>query len=127
VGHPWIGFDAIIEQLTKGGPGPKRRRVGMIVSGAPARAEAKIFDESGANEIGALDFRACEDGSFGFSGAVTSGIPSPTLGQNIAMGYVQSGHHKVGTPLQVMVRNKLREATVVKMPFVPVKYYRPAK
>jgi aminomethyltransferase len=58
------------------------------------------------------------------AGKVTSGIPSPSLGQNIAMGYVESGQHKKDTPLQVMVRNKLREAKVVKLPFTPARYYR---
>lgn len=55
---------------------------------------------------------------------VTSGIPSPTLGKNIAMGYVASGSHKKGTSVLIDVRNKLREAVVTPMPFVPTKYYR---
>ena len=58
-------------------------------------------------------------------GTVTSGIPSPTLGKNIAMGYVKSGSWtKLGTALQVEVRNKRRDAVVTKMPFVPSRYYR---
>lgn len=57
-------------------------------------------------------------------GNVTSGIPSPTLGQNIAMGYVLNGHHKKGTDLLVDVRRKLRPAKIVGMPFVPSKFYR---
>lgn len=57
-------------------------------------------------------------------GKVTSGCPSPSLKQNIAIGYVQSGSHKVGTKLQVVVRGKNMEAVVVKMPFVPHNYYR---
>ena len=57
-------------------------------------------------------------------GKVTSGIPSPSLGKNIAMGYVASGHHKKGTELAVEVRGKLRKATVTPMPFVPTRYYR---
>lgn len=58
------------------------------------------------------------------AGVVTSGIPSPTLGRNIAMAYVQSGLHKKGTELEVDVRNKLRKAVVTPMPFVPTRYYR---
>jgi aminomethyltransferase len=57
-------------------------------------------------------------------GVITSGIPSPSLGQNIAMGYVQNGMHKKGTQVLVDVRKKLRSATVVGMPFVPSKFYR---
>ena len=58
------------------------------------------------------------------TGTVTSGIPSPSLGKNIAMAYVASGSHKKGTALAVDVRNKLRPATVVPMPFVPTRYFR---
>jgi aminomethyltransferase len=55
---------------------------------------------------------------------ITSGIPSPTLGKNIAMGYIKNGHHKKGTVVKVKVRKNLRNARVVGMPFVPAKYYR---
>lgn len=58
------------------------------------------------------------------TGVVTSGIPSPTLGKNIAMGYVQSGWHKKGTELEVEVRNKLRKAVLTPMPFVKTNYFR---
>jgi aminomethyltransferase len=58
------------------------------------------------------------------AGTVTSGIPSPTLGVNIAMGYVKSGSHKKGTELEVDVRGKRRKATVKPMPFVETHYYR---
>lgn len=55
---------------------------------------------------------------------MTSGIPSPTLGKNIAMGYVQSGWHKKGTEVEVDVRNKLRKAVLTPMPFVKPNYFR---
>jgi len=57
-------------------------------------------------------------------GTVTSGIPSPTLGQNIAMGYVKSGFHKKGTEVDIDVRNKLRKAIVAPMPFMKPNYWR---
>jgi aminomethyltransferase len=57
-------------------------------------------------------------------GSVTSGIPSPTLGKNIAMGYVQSGWHKKGTEVEVEVRNKLRKGVITPLPFVKPKFYR---
>jgi aminomethyltransferase len=55
---------------------------------------------------------------------ITSGIPSPTLGKNIAMGYVASGHHKKGTGVMVEVRKRMRVAEVAPMPFVPSKYFK---
>ena len=64
------------------------------------------------------------DVSYPSAGMVTSGIPSPTLGKNIAMAYVKNGSHKKGTELLVDVRNKLRPAVVTPMPFVPTRYYR---
>lgn len=58
------------------------------------------------------------------TGKVTSGIPSPTLAKNIAMGYVKTGWHKKGTEVQVKVRNAMRKAVVSPMPFVETKYWR---
>jgi len=57
-------------------------------------------------------------------GVITSGIPSPTLGKNIAMGYIKSGFHKKGTEVEVIVRGQQRKAVVSLMPFVPTKYWR---
>ena len=55
---------------------------------------------------------------------MTSGIQSPTLGKNIAMGYVRNGQVKKSTTLAVEVRKRMRPALVMPMPFVPTKYYR---
>ncbi len=57
-------------------------------------------------------------------GVITSGIPSPTLGENIAMGYIESGWHKKGTRVEVEVRMQLRKAVVTPMPFVKPNYWR---
>jgi aminomethyltransferase len=57
-------------------------------------------------------------------GNVTSGGPSPTLNEHIAMGYIDWAHRKAGTPVMMMVRGKLRPAIVAKMPFVETKYFR---
>ena len=51
-------------------------------------------------------------------GHVTSGTMSPTLKAGIAMGYVKSDYAKVATKLAVVIRDRLIEAEVVKMPFV---------
>jgi aminomethyltransferase len=57
-------------------------------------------------------------------GIVTSGGPSPTLNQNIAMGYVPADYKKSGTEVQVQVRGKPRKAVVTKLPVVPTKYFK---
>ncbi|KAG6233450.1 hypothetical protein E4U25_006326 [Claviceps purpurea] len=92
----------------KGGAGVERRRVGFFVEGAPAREGADVQFEGES------------------VGKITSGIPSPTLGKNIAMGYVRDGLHKPGTELDVVVRGRLRKAAVTRMPFYAPRYYRKA-
>jgi len=55
-------------------------------------------------------------------GHVTSGGYSPTLNENIGLGYVGvSTGIKIDTVIQIMVRNKLYDAKVVKRPFVEKK------
>lgn len=104
------GSSVIIRQLTpksKGGSGTDRRRVGLVVEGAPAREGAEIVNEKGEK-----------------IGTITSGCPSPTLGKNIAMGYIKTGYNKSGTEVEVVIRGKKRKAQVAKMPFVPSKYWK---
>ena len=109
------GDQVIIQQLKpakEGGIGIVRRRVGLIVHGAPAREGAEIVVETAEGRK--------------VIGKVTSGCPSPTLGKNIAMGYVKEGFHKAGTEVAVLVRGKGRKAEVVKMPFVQSRYWKQA-
>ena len=114
-GGGFHGDEVILRQLrpAKEGGGVSRRRIGLLVEGAPAREGAEIVGirEGGAERV---------------IGKVTSGCPSPTLGKNIAMGYVESGHHKAGTEVGVVVRGKKRKATVTKMPFVQSRYWKQA-
>jgi aminomethyltransferase len=56
-------------------------------------------------------------------GEVTSGCPSPSLKQNIAMGYLNTKYSNTGTKVSIQIRNKQFDAEVVKLPFVPTKYY----
>lgn len=84
------------------------QRVGLTSKGpAPRDSTNKIFDKEG-NEIG----------------FITSGSPSPTLGGNVAQGYVKRGSHKSGTEVDIDIRGKKRPALVAKMPFVPSNLYR---
>ena len=102
------GADSILKELADG---PARVRIGLHVKeGAPAREGAEIADADGT-----------------VVGKVTSGGPSPTLGHNIAMGYVPPHLSELGTELKVIVRGKPAVATVVAMPFVAQRYYRKPK
>lgn len=89
---------------------PLIRRVGIKLlnnSGPSARQHMKIYDDSGLTEIG----------------GVTSGCLSPSLKENISMGYVSIKSATVGTKLQIQIRNKKHEAVVTRMPFVKTNYY----
>jgi len=102
------GAERVLKELANG---PSRVRVGLHVKeGAPAREGADIADSDGT-----------------VIGKVTSGGPSPSLGKNIAMGYVPPSHAALGTALQVIVRGKAAAAEVVAMPFVAQRYHRKPK
>jgi glycine cleavage system aminomethyltransferase T len=57
-------------------------------------------------------------------GTVTSGTMAPCLKSAVSMAYVDSAHAALGTKLKAIVRGKPVDATVVKMPFVPNRYYK---
>ena len=85
-----------------------RRLVGVRPEGrAPVRAHAEIQDMSGHR-----------------IGEITSGGFGPTANAPVAMGYVATASAAPGTRLQVVVRDKQLPAAVVKLPFVPHRYYR---
>jgi len=87
--------------------GTARKWVGLKLDGRmPAREGAEVF--AGESKVG----------------VVTSGGFSPTLGQPIAMAYVESAHSADGSALEIEVRGKRLSATVSPMPFVPHRYYR---
>jgi len=101
----FLGADAIFAEMART---PKRCRVAFIVEHrTPVRRGAKIIDNLG-NVVG----------------VVTSGGFSPTLGQPIAMGYVQREYSVPGSGLNAIVRGKPRSIVVAKMPLVPTRYYR---
>nr|DBA18325.1 TPA: hypothetical protein GDO54_016587 [Pyxicephalus adspersus] len=83
-----------------------RKRVGITSTGPPIRQHTMILNTEGR-----------------VIGEVTSGCPSPSLKQNVAMGYVEPEYAKVGTALQLEVRKKLVDGVTSKMPFMPTKYY----
>ena len=101
------GAGKVLAQLA-GDEKPARRRVGLAVQDkTPVREPAPLTDAAG-NAIG----------------HVTSGLPSPTLGQPIAMGYVAATHAAAGTEIFAQVRSRAVPLRVTAMPFVPTRYYR---
>jgi len=101
----FLGADAIFAEIAKT---PKRCRVAFLVEHrAPVRRGAKIIDNLGD-----------------VIGVITSGGFSPTLGQPIAMGYVQREYSVPGSGLNAIIRGKPRGVVVTKMPLVPTRYLR---
>ncbi|XP_065674281.1 aminomethyltransferase, mitochondrial isoform X3 [Hydra vulgaris] len=97
------GADIVLNQIKKK---PEIKRVGLIAHGPPARGHTPVMDLLG-NKIG----------------EVTSGCPSPSLQQNIAMAYVPTALSKISTKLQLQRGSKYFQCEVVKLPFVPTKYF----
>ena len=82
----------------------------MGTNGPSARQHMKIFDEK-SNEIG----------------EVTSGCLSPSLKQNIAMGYVATNLSEINSKVLIEVRKKKYEAHIAKLPLVPTRYFQMKK
>ncbi|XP_068151011.1 aminomethyltransferase, mitochondrial [Drosophila tropicalis] len=101
------GAETVLKQLKEG---VSKRRVGLKMLGTkppPARSGIQIFNNEGKELVG----------------HITSGCPSPSIGSNIAMGYIEETLKKAGTRVQLKVRDKFYEAEITKMPFVGANYY----
>ena len=97
------GADVILQQLRNG---PPKKRVGILPEGrAPAREQTEITDGDGRR-----------------IGTVTSGGYGPTLGGPLAMGYVETAHAAVGSPVNLVVRGTPRPGRIASLPFVPHRY-----
>ena len=57
-------------------------------------------------------------------GTVTSGSFAPTVGEPIAMAYIDNEYAEKGTTLFTTIRNKQVELTVTGLPFIPHRYRR---
>ncbi|MGA9658126.1 MAG: glycine cleavage T C-terminal barrel domain-containing protein, partial [Asticcacaulis sp.] len=89
----------------------QRVRVAIrVLEGPPAREGAKILSADGVE-----------------LGVVTSGVPSPTLGYSIAMGFVPPSSAAIGTELKLETRGRVYGAQVVVLPFVANSYHRKPK
>ena len=94
------GKSKIIEQMRNG---VKKNLVGFkMTERAIPRHEYKIYIHEKA------------------AGIVTSGGFAPTLNENIGLGYIEQNLPD-GADIQIMVRNKLYNAKIVKIPFIKKK------
>jgi len=103
----FLGAEKILGQL-KNPESVTKKRVGLFVTGPPAREHTPIYHPPGSESNNV--------------GEATSGTLSPVLKKAISMAYVSTPLSKVGTELSVKVRGKLHPAVVTKMPFVPTNY-----
>jgi len=93
----YIGKDVLMKQKSDG---TERTLVGLnLIDKGIIRENYKIFKDE--NEIG----------------YVTSGGYSPTLEKTIGLGLVKSQYKKVGTELEIEIRNKLLRGIIVQTPF----------
>ena len=102
-GEDYNGKSVILSQINSG---TDKKLIGFeMIDRAIARHEYEIY--FGGEKVG----------------IVTSGGFSPTLNKNIGMGYIATKYDiKLDSVIQIMVRNKLYNARVVKRPFVKKRY-----
>ena len=102
-GYP--GASIIDQQLAQGSA---RKRVGLIsTERMPVREGAHVVNAEGQ-----------------VIGRVTSGSPSPSLNQPVALAYLDIAHAAIGSAVFALVRDKRVAMTVTALPFVHNRYYR---
>lgn len=95
----FVGKEALLQAKAKG---MQRALVGLkVLDRGIARQGYEIFDNDQRSVVG----------------SVTSGTPSPSLGINIAIGYVKPELKAPGTRLSIKVRDRFYPAEVVATPF----------
>ena len=118
-GGGFPGAQTIFEQLSAG---VRRKRVGILPEGrAPVREGEALHDPNGCttghtvgNTVG------------GAIGAITSGGFGASAEGPVAMAYVETPFAAPGTLLTALPRGKPRACRVVKLPFIPHRYYKGA-
>ncbi|GAW81603.1 glycine cleavage system T protein [Plasmodium gonderi] len=101
------GAHIIMNQIKNG---TKIKRVGLIINSPIVPKEnSKIYaHENIDQEIG----------------YITSSVFSPLLQKPIAMGYIKTEHSTISNLIKVECLNKLENAQITKMPFVPLSIYK---
>jgi len=99
------GAERIFEQAAAGA---NRKRVGLKVQGRrPTRDGQSVLDSNGEPV-----------------GVITSACYASSLGQPVAMAYVDIRHAALETELLVDARGNSLPVTISKMPFIPQRYHR---
>jgi aminomethyltransferase len=87
---------------------PPLQRVGLVADGRrPMREGQQVLDQRGSP-----------------LGTICSACYGASVGKPIAMAYIERAAGEPGTPVQVVVRDKLLPVRVAAMPFVPRRYFR---
>lgn len=93
----FIGRDVLLKQKEEG---PGKKLVSLVMEGRGIPRPGYEIHNNGKKV-----------------GIVTSGTMSPSLGVGIAMGYLETGFHDVGSEVDIIIREKRVKAKVVKPPF----------
>ena len=81
--------------------------------GVNRRLVAFVLNESGFPRKGYEIYKNGEN-----LGHITSGTVSPMLEKGIGLGYVKKGFTKLGTEIEIKIRDKFIAAEIIKPPFV---------
>jgi aminomethyltransferase len=99
----FIGRDAL-QQIKS--DGAKRKLVGLGMIGRGIARQGYTVHTPDGEQVG----------------EVTTGMPAPTIGKNLALALVRTDYSKMGTELDVIVRDKPVRAQIVKTPFYQSRY-----
>ncbi|WP_435095129.1 glycine cleavage system aminomethyltransferase GcvT [Halarchaeum sp. P4] len=99
--HEFVGRAALAAQKEAG---VAERFVGLVLAerGVPRHGYTVTADADGEAEIGEL----------------TSGTMSPTLGEPIGLGYLETDYTDPGTTVYVVIRGETKRATITEPPFI---------
>lgn len=96
---PFIGSEALRQQK-EAGPSRRLAAIKLLARGVPRSHYRVLYQDQGVGEV-------------------TSGTFSPSLNLGVAMCYLPKELSKVGTQLEVEIRNQTVPAEVVALPLVP--------
>ncbi len=100
---PFIGSEALHAIKAAG---PQRKLVGLEMVGRGIARGGYLVATVAGEQVG----------------EVTTGMPAPTVGKNLALALVRADLAKLGTELDVVIRGKPVRARIIKTPFYQTRY-----